>query len=100
VRVRWRRVGEGEGAVVGEWGGALMAEWRRWTGAGSQGGGARDGEIVFVFFFSFSFPFLFKSFSNQIQIQIFFMFSNSNFNTNLLNYFKIFRKPFKPLFIY
>jgi hypothetical protein len=46
VRVRWRRVGEGEGegAVVGEWGGALMAEWRRWTGAGSQGGGAGDGE--------------------------------------------------------
>jgi hypothetical protein len=44
--VRWRRLGEGEGegAVVGEWGGALMAEWRRWTGAGSRGGGAGDGE--------------------------------------------------------
>jgi hypothetical protein len=48
--VRWRRVGEGEGAgeVVGEWGGALMVEWWRRTGAGQPGTapgcGGRRGE--------------------------------------------------------
>jgi hypothetical protein len=48
--MRWRRVGEweGAGAAVVEWGGALMVEWWRRTGAGrpgtAPGCGGRRGE--------------------------------------------------------